>query len=88
MKITDVETVVVTVPLVAPIRVSQGVASGTTRTVVKIHTDEKQVGIGETVGAGPKSTIDSKLKPLLIGANPFEIESLLSRCCGYERFQL
>jgi acyl-CoA thioesterase FadM len=41
MKITDVETVVVTVPLVAPIRVSQGVASGT---IVKIHTYEKQVG--------------------------------------------
>ena len=50
MKITDIETVVVTVPLIAPIRVSQGVVPGSTRTVIKVHTDEKVVGVGETVG--------------------------------------
>jgi len=87
MNIKDIETTVVSVPHIAPIRFSQGAALGTTRTVIKIYTDEGIIGLGETAGAAPKSTIDSNLKPILIGANPFDVEKLLAKCSGYDRYQ-
>lgn len=83
MKVKDIETIVVTVPLNVPIRFSEGVVEGTTRTIIKLTSDEKIVGIGETVGAAPKNVIDTKLKRIVVGSNPFDIEKLLARCSGY-----
>ncbi len=87
MKIKEIETVVVSVPHVAPIRFSQGAALGTTRTLIKIYSDEGIVGLGETAGAAPKNTIDRSLKQILIGESPFDVEKLLAKCSGYDRYQ-
>jgi glucarate dehydratase len=87
MKVTDVETTVVSVPHLAPIRFSHGVSKGTTRTIIKIYTDENIVGLGETTGSAPKNVIDNVLKPIVIGSDPFEVEKLLGKCNGYDRYQ-
>lgn len=87
VKIEDIETTVVTVPFNAPVRWSKGVVTGTTRTVIKVISDDKTIGIGETEGAAPKNVIDTQLKPILVGSNPFDIEKLLAQCSLYDRYQ-
>ena len=47
MKITNIECTVVSIPMINPIRYSQGVVEGTTRTIVKVYTDEDYLLIGE-----------------------------------------
>ena len=50
MKIVDIKTTAVTVPMEAPLRWSLGIETGTTRTILEIITDEGIVGLGETYG--------------------------------------
>ena len=50
MKITKVVSTPVHVPMDAPLRWSMGVETGTTRTIVEVHTDEGIVDLGETYG--------------------------------------
>ena len=71
--------------MIHPIRYSQGVVEGTTRTIVKIYTDEGITGFGETTGASSKHIIENSLKHHFIGANPFDIEKLLIKSSGYSR---
>ena len=85
MKITNIECTVVSIPMINPIRYSQGVVEGTTRTIVKIYTDEGITGFGETTGASSKHIIENSLKHHFIGANPFDIEKLLIKSSGYSR---
>ena len=87
MKIEDIETTVVTVPFNAPVRWSKGVVTGTTRTVIKVISDDETIGIGETEGASPKNVIDTQIKPILVGSSPFDIEKLLAQCSLYDRYQ-
>jgi glucarate dehydratase len=90
MRIVDFKTTVVTVPMEAPLRWSLGVETGTTRTIVEMITDEGIVGLGETYGG--EGTVRSLefLRPILKGADPFEIEKILKRlqvfCISYETF--
>lgn len=85
MKITDVECI----PLVIPDFDSEACSSAQDNLVVKIHTDEGLVGIGET-DANPwavKGMIEAPgthcmglgLKEMLIGADPVDVESLWHR---------
>lgn len=90
MKITDLKLTPVTVPMEAPLRWSLGVETGTTRTIVELTTDEGLVGLGETYGGdGTVRTLEF-VRPLLIGADPFELDRLLRRlqvfCISYETF--
>jgi glucarate dehydratase len=87
MRITDVETTIVSVPHLAPLRNSQGATPGTTRTIIRIYSDENIVGLGETVGSAPKNVIDKNLRQIVVGSNPFDIEKLLAKCSGYDRYQ-
>jgi glucarate dehydratase len=90
MRIVDFRTTIVTVPMEAPLRWSLGVETGTTRTIVELITDEGIVGLGETYGGeGTVRSLDF-LRPILKGADPFEIEKILKRlqvfCISYETF--
>ncbi|NEE04184.1 enolase C-terminal domain-like protein [Phytoactinopolyspora halotolerans] len=71
MKITEVEAVEVTVPIEAPLRFAYGVHLAFTRTLVKMHTDEGYVGLGET--AASKEQVERLSRPIL-GQNPFDLE--------------
>lgn len=82
MKITDVEAIYLRVPDLDASR-----CDGTQDTlIIRIHTDEGIVGIGEVdcvpmvakaiVEAPPSHSIATGLRHLLIGENPFEVERL------------
>lgn len=82
MKITDVETIYLRLPELDASR-----CDGTQDTlIVRIHTDEGIVGLGEVdsvplvakaiVEAPPSHSIATGLKHLLIGENPLEVERL------------
>ena len=79
MKITSIETIRVTIPLEAPILWSQGYRSATTRTLVKIHTDEGITGIGETRGDDGIEEMIQSIAAKLKGEDPFQIELVLEK---------
>ena len=71
MRIEKIDHIQITIPLEAPIRWSQGWRSGTTRTLVRVTTDDGIVGLGETRGDdGIAPMIDTMAKKL-IGEDPF-----------------
>lgn len=77
MKITDVVTTPVRVPLVHPAIWSGGTRQGAPGILVQIFTDEGLVGIGECSGPALRpiqAMIDHELKPFLIGQDPMRTE--------------
>ena len=50
MRISRIEVLVVNVPFVAPIRWSGGANADWTRLVIRMHSDDGLVGLGETLG--------------------------------------
>jgi glucarate dehydratase len=90
MKITDLKTTCITVPMEAPLRWSLGVEIGTTRTIIELFTDEGIVGLGETYGGEATLRAIDFARPILIGSDPFEIEKVLRKlqvfCISYETF--
>lgn len=76
MKIVDLKVRTVLVPLEAPLRHSTGVHPGRfIRTILEIVTDEGIVGLGE-VGGGDQRAALLKLKPRIIGEDPFQLERI------------
>lgn len=90
MKIVNLKTTVVTVPMEAPLRWSLGVETGTTRTIVELTTDEGITGVGETYGGDSTVRALNFLRPMLENTDPFEIEKILRKlqvfCISYETF--
>jgi len=90
MKIVDLKTTPVTVPMEAPLRWSLGVERGTTRTILEVITDEGIVGIGETYGGSSTAGALQSLREMVLGTDPFEFEKTLKRlqvfCISYETF--
>ena len=79
MKIVDVETIKLAAPLKEPWRIANIEFNTMYSNIVKVTTDEGYVGIGESlVRFAPDAThsIIQELKPVLIGKDPFDIESL------------
>jgi L-alanine-DL-glutamate epimerase-like enolase superfamily enzyme len=87
LKITKVESKIVTIPVKTPYVTSYGVLEAFSNVLVWITTDEGVVGIGEAayVGGGPvreetpestKPLIDMYLAPVLTGEDPFDIERI------------
>jgi len=85
MKISRVESKIVTIPVETPYVASYGSMTAFSNVLVWVWTDEGIVGIGESafVGGGavreetPESTkpiIDTYLAPAIIGEDPFDIE--------------
>ena len=82
MKITDVKTTAVRVPLSEPVKWSGGTRGTAPALVVEIETDSGIVGLGEC--AGPhipviRTAVAEELKPLLVGQDPLRTEFLLHR---------
>lgn len=76
MRITDLKARTVLVPLEAPLRHSTGVHPGRfIRTIVELVTDEGIVGLGE-VGGGDQRAALLRLKPRLVGEDPFQLERI------------
>ena len=90
MKIVDLKTTPVTVPMEAPLRWSLGVERGTTRTILEVITDEGIIGIGETYGGSSTANALQSLREMVVGTDPFEFEKTLKRlqvfCISYETF--
>lgn len=79
MKIIDLRARTVAIPLTAHLRHSSGVHPGYfLRTILELLTDEGLVGLGE-VGGGDQRGAFQRLKPALIGADPFHLESIKLR---------
>jgi glucarate dehydratase len=74
MKIIDIRTRCVAIPLNSQLRHNTGVHPGYfMRTILEIMTDEGIVGLGE-VGGGDQRGALQKLKPRIIGMDPFHLE--------------
>ncbi len=76
MKIVDLRARTVAIPTEGMLRHNTGVHPGyLMRTVLEIITDEGIVGLGE-VGGGDQRAALLRLKPRLIGMNPFDLEAI------------
>jgi len=76
MKITDIRTRCVAIPLNAQLRHNTGVHPGYfLRTILEVITDEGIVGLGE-VGGGDQRAALQKLKPRILGIDPFHLETI------------
>lgn len=78
MKITDLRTTTVTVPLEAPLRHANGCHWGRfVRTIVEVETNEGLIGLGEMGGGGESAeTAFKSLKSYLVGHDPVRLEEL------------
>ncbi len=76
MKITDMKVRCVAIPLNAQLRHNTGVHPGYfLRTVLELVTDEGIIGLGE-VGGGDQRGALLKIKPRILGMDPFKIEEI------------
>ena len=74
MKIMDLKTRTVAIPVNSQVRHNTGVHPGYfLRTVLELITDEGIVGLGE-VGGGDQRGALQKLKPRIVGLDPFHLE--------------
>lgn len=76
MKIIDMRVRTVAIPMNAQLRHNTGVHPGyLMRTILELITDEGIVGLGE-VGGGDQRGALMKLKPRIIGMDPFDLEAI------------
>ncbi len=79
MKITDLRARCVAIPLRYQLQGNTGIHPGYfQRTIIEIFTDEGIVGLGE-VGGGDQTDAFEKMKPKLIGMDPFALEQIKKR---------
>ncbi|MET0812770.1 MAG: enolase C-terminal domain-like protein [Microbacterium sp.] len=79
MKIVDVRARTVAIPTDAKLRHNTGVHPGyLMRTVLELITDEGIVGLGEVGGGDQRGAIE-KIKPRIIGMDPFALEQIKLR---------
>lgn len=82
MKITKVEAIPVRVPRPRPFKSSLGVQQASENAVVRIHTDEGLVGVGEASsiwdrrGRGESETINGLLAEALVDQDPTQISAI------------
>jgi len=79
MKITNLRTIIVNIPLSKPIKWSFGIRKGTSTVIVFIETDEGITGIGETKAPYSSKVLQTainEMKPILINEDPFDIERI------------
>ena len=78
MRITDIESIVLQHDMEEELGFSQGYYNKRTAHLVKVHTDEGILGIGETFGPGNfalanREILKHVIKPLVVGRNPLDI---------------
>ncbi|MGW4525362.1 mandelate racemase/muconate lactonizing enzyme family protein [Amycolatopsis sp. NPDC004378] len=79
MKITEVDALVVNLPLTNPFTSSFETKTGETRTVVRLRTDTGVTGWGETMWGRPVAELVRKLGASLVGTSPFALEAFHRR---------
>jgi glucarate dehydratase len=79
MRITDVKIWTVNVPYTSAFKTSFDKRTGTTRTVLRLETDNGLVGWGETFRGRPTAAIIERCREFLIGWNPYDLEKLRER---------
>jgi glucarate dehydratase len=79
MKIVDMKTTWICIPIEKPMLGTTGVHPGRfSRAIVELIADEGIVGLGE-VGGGDQRAALERLKPRLIGESPFDLERIRQR---------
>ena len=83
MKITEIEPIPLRLPFAQPFKISQGARETLETLIVRVHTDEGIVGIGETQAWRRQGsaellwslvrTIKDHFEPLIAGRSPFDI---------------
>jgi glucarate dehydratase len=76
MKITDIAIWTINVPYTTFFKSNVGKRTGTTRTVVRLTTDNGLEGWGETYRGKSTASIIELSREMLIGWNPYDIEKL------------
>ncbi len=88
MRITGLETYCVAIPFIAPIFSAYGMSyPARLRTLIRVHTDEGLVGIGEAgvsashiVKHGEQArTFEEVVKPQILGEDPFDYLAIMKR---------
>jgi glucarate dehydratase len=81
MKIADIRTTTVTVPLQAPLRHANGCHWGRfVRTIVEVETDNGITGLGEMGGGGQSAeAVFRAIKSYLVGLDPTRLEEMRFR---------
>lgn len=88
MKITSIEAVPFTIPYHHPIVAASGVLHSAEHVLVRVHTDEGFVGIGEAVArsfvygesqASILAAIRDWFEPAILGLDPFAVEEIAER---------
>ncbi len=82
MKVTSVDTHVVTVPFVHPETWRFGRMWGLTNAIVEVHTDEGITGIGEVPGSPVISLVTEAIRTTsswIVGEDPFRVAQFLTR---------
>lgn len=88
MKITDVITQRVRIPLVYPVKWSGGTRHSAPAIILQIKTDEGIIGLGECVGPTiptVETILEQELKQFLIGQDPLRTEWLVRRMEEFAR---
>lgn len=80
MKITDVESLLIAIPLRKPTSMSNRTVTAREYVVTRVRTDEGITGVAYTIGgAVVLSALRDTLRPLTLGADPFDTERLWDR---------
>ena len=92
MKITEVHVFPVSIPYRKPFQLATGLAREGKHVIIKIFTDEGIVGVGETAVIIPDRTGESQeaitlairkvMGPMIIGKDPFHIDSIMATLEG------
>jgi len=88
MKITDVSSVRVRIPLKYPVKWSGGTRYSAPALIVRVKTDEGITGIGECVGPTiptVEAIVENELRQFLIGRDPLKTELLVRRMEEFAR---
>jgi D-arabinonate dehydratase len=77
MKITDVQAILISIPLKKPTSMSGKTVTAREYVVTRVHTDEGITGSAYTLGGSVVLTaVNETLKPLVMWADPFDTERL------------
>ena len=91
MKITDVQTHVLSTPLDEPFAFSMGWVKRRSTMIVEVITDEGITGWGESLCHGlqppeiARTIVEVALKPILVGQDPFDVDVLWERMYNLTR---
>lgn len=80
MKITEIKTTPINIPLELGYVWSVGVNHGFSKTIIEVFTDDGLVGLGEAQSHTHSALIDEFIAPRLIGMDPFDLAAAERLC--------